>query len=382
MRIGYLTYGLDRAPTGIGRYAVQLLEALTALPDGPDLVLLTTEQADHHGLWGRFERYALPGCRLLPALMTAGNAAVSVAAARLGLDVIHDPNGVAPFLGPALGVRRVVTIHDAVPFRFPAQHNRLDNWRFRMMLPLAARCADAVITVSASARQDLAHFLRLHEHKIYLTGEAAGSEFAPASPEAVAAVLTRLGVQQPYLLYLGGLNGRKNVERLLAAFAEVRRAHPALTLVIVGKRQWRAEGIEVALAQYELEPYVRFTGYLPDADVPLLYSGATAFVFPSLYEGFGLPVLEAMACGAPVVTSNVSSLPEVAGDAALLVDPCDTAAIAAAIRRIIEEPGLAERLRTRGLARAAQFSWERTAEETLAVYHRLNEKQPSGTFRP
>lgn len=381
MRVGFISYSLDVGLTGIGRYMTQLMSALQAIKD-VDVVMLATEKSDPYNLWSTFETYHLPFCRYAPALMSWGNLVLPVVAKRSGLDVIHDPNGVAPFLGPALGVRRVVTIHDAVPFRFPAQHNRLDNWRFRMMLPLAARCADAVITVSASARQDLAHFLRLHEHKIYLTGEAAGSEFAPASPEAVAAVLTRLGVQQPYLLYLGGLNGRKNVERLLAAFAEVRRAHPALTLVIVGKRQWRAEGIEVALAQHELEPYVRFTGYLPDADVPLLYSGATAFVFPSLYEGFGLPVLEAMACGAPVVTSNVSSLPEVAGDAALLVDPCDTAAIAAAIRRIIEEPGLAERLRTRGLARAAQFSWERTAEETLAVYHRLNEEQPSGTFRP
>jgi len=374
MRVGYLTYGLDRAPTGIGRHVVQLLAALARLPEAPELVLLTTEREDRHELWSHFERHPLRGCRLLPGLLTLGNAALSAATARLGLDLIHDPNGVAPFLGPAVGARRIVTIHDAIPFRYGAQHNRLDNWRFRLMLPLAARRADTVLTVSESAAHDLRHFLRLPEAHVRAIPNAVDGGLAPAEPAAIAATLDRYNLPRSYLLYVGGLNGRKNIAGLLEAFATVRSNHPSLNLVIVGKRQWHAGSIDAALERHTLEAYVRFTGYLPDADLPALYGGAAAFVFPSLYEGFGLPVLEAMACGAPVITSNVSSLPEVAGNAALMVDPRDTAALAGAIERLLTDSALAAEQRRKGLERAAQFSWQRTARETLAVYRQLLER--------
>jgi glycosyltransferase involved in cell wall biosynthesis len=239
------------------------------------------------------------------------------------------------------------------------------------MLPLAARRADIVLTDSESSAIDLRRFLRLpaeHVHAIPLAGEG---RLTPAHPSVVAEALTRYEVRQPYLLYVGGLNGRKNIEGLLAAFAEVRRSHPRLALVIAGKRQWRVGGIDKVLQNLDIEAQVHFTGYVADADLPGLYGGAAAFVFPSLYEGFGLPVLEAMACGAPVITSNVSSLPEVAGDAALLIDPRNSGAIATAIRRVLEDPHVASTLRLRGLARAAEFTWERTARETLAIYERL-----------
>src|SRR5690348_16500976 len=148
MRIGYLTYGLDRKPTGIGRYAVELLRALARLPGAPEFVLLTTEQEDPYQLWNRFEHHPLPGCRLLPSLMTLGNMLISDAVRRYGLDLIHDPNGIAPFLGPAFGAHRVVTIHDAFAFVHPEAHNRLDNWRYRYMLPQALRRTDVVLTDS------------------------------------------------------------------------------------------------------------------------------------------------------------------------------------------------------------------------------------------
>lgn len=370
MRIGYLTYGLDRAPTGIGRYAVQLLDALAALPEAPEIVLLTTEREDHHGLWARFARRPL-GCRLLPELITRGNLALSAAAAELKLDLIHDPNGVAPFLGPAAGARRVVTIHDAVPFRFPERHNHLDNWRFRLMLPAAARRADAVLTDSASSAADLRQFLSLPQSKVRPVLLGADPRFAPAPPRVVAATLERYGIRSPYLLYVGGVNGRKNLEGLVSAFAAARAAHLDLSLVIGGARQWRSEGLERRVRRLGVAEQIHFTGYLPDDDLPALYSGAAAFVFPSLYEGFGLPVLEAMACGAPVITSSVSSLPEVAGDAALLVDPQNSAAIAIAIRRVLEERGLAASLSARGLARAARFTWATAARETFAIYDQL-----------
>jgi glycosyltransferase involved in cell wall biosynthesis len=369
MRIGYLTYGLDRAPTGIGRYAVELLRALAAQPGAPEIVLLTTEQDDRHGLWGAFERHALAGCRLLPGLMTLGNAAIGLAARRLGLDIVHDPNGIAPFLGPRLGARRLVTIHDAFAYVHPAEHNRLDNWRYRWMLPRAARRADQVLTDSEHSRRDLLRFLGLPAARVRAIPCGVDARFQPV-PDGPGrrAALERYGVKPPYLLYVGGINARKNIAGLFEAFARVRARHPGLELVVAGKRQWATGPIDAAFERLGLAGAVRFTGYLDDADLPALYSAAEAFVFPSLYEGFGLPPLEAMACGAPVIASNASSLPEVVGSAALLVDPHDSGALAAAIERVLGDQPLRDDLRRRGLARAAQFGWARAAQETLAAY--------------
>jgi glycosyltransferase involved in cell wall biosynthesis len=191
------------------------------------------------------------------------------------------------------------------------------------------------------------------------------------------------------MLYVGTVQPRKNLERLIEAFAMATASHTGasggeqpLLLAIAGRRGWLSEAIDRRVAQLGLGGRVRFLDYVPDEDLPGLLSGATAFAFPSLYEGFGLPVLEAMACGAPVLTSTTSSLPEVAGDAAMLVDPTDTAAIAAALARLIADEPLRAELRARGLARAALFSWERCARETLAVLLKAQGEQPATAAPP
>ncbi len=369
MRIGYLTYGLDRAPTGIGRYAIELLRALARLPNTPEIVLLTTEQEDSHDLWRHFEHHALPGCRLLPALLTLGNGLLSNASRRLQLDIVHDPNGIAPFLGPALGAKRIVTIHDAFAYVYPETHNRLDNWRYRWMLPNVARRADAVLTDSEHSGHDLVRYLGLPENSIHVISCGVDPQFQPVeNADKQRAVIHRYGLKTPYLLYVGGINARKNIAGLFEAYARVRAWHPGVPLVVAGKRQWQTGDIDAAFRRFDLENDVCFTGYVADEDLPALYSAAEAFVFPSLYEGFGLPPLEAMACGTPVITSNASSLPEVVGDAAISVDPYDIDALAAAIGRVLGDAPLRAELRARGLARAAQFTWERAARETLGVY--------------
>jgi len=201
--------------------------------------------------------------------------------------------------------------------------------------------------------------------------EAAHTRYRPMSLESVDPALKRYVIERPYILYVGSLEKRKNLPRLLEAYAYLRETLPGWKLVIVGGRKWKSDPIYKAVQRLGLEPHVIFTGFVAEEDLPALYNGADLFVFPSLYEGFGLPVLEAMACGTPVVTSNTSSLPEVAGEAALLVAPTDVKAIAAAMQRVLSEPDLAAELRRRGLERASQFSWERTARETLAVYERV-----------
>jgi glycosyltransferase involved in cell wall biosynthesis len=368
MRIGYLTYGLDRAPAGIGRYAVELLRALAALPNCPEIVLLTTERADMHQLWNQFEHHDLTGCRMLPGLLTIGNAALSSAIRRYQLDGIHDPNGIAPFLGLAPGAWRITTIHDAFAYIYPEKHNRLDNWRYRWHLPYAARRADAVITPSECSRCDLMHYLGLASARVQVVPEGVDLRFRPIAAEACRAVLSRYAVRAPYLLYVGGINARKNIARLFEAYVRLSDQHPALTLVIGGKRQWQTGEIDTTLRRLDLMDHVHYTGYIDDRDLPALYSAAEVFVFPSLYEGFGLPVIEAMSCGTPVVTSNVSSLPAVAGGAALTVDPLDVDGLAHAIDRVLTDTALDMELRRHGLERAAQFTWEVAARSTLAIY--------------
>lgn len=374
MRVAYLTFGLDRNPTGIGRYALELLKAMHAHANGVEFVLLTTEREDSHGLWQQYERHALACCRLLPALMTIGNLAVSDAIRRYNLDLVHDPNGIAPFLGPAFGARRVTTIYDAFAYVHPESHNLLDNWRYQWMLPFASRRADTVITISECSRNDLATYLGLNKEYMPLVPGGIHPMFAPVpAGREREAVLTRYGVRMPYVLYLGGINARKNIARLFEAFARVRQQHPQLQLVIGGKRQWQTGQIDATYERLQLQSCVHFTGYVDDADLPALYSAAEAFVFPSLYEGFGLPPLEAMACGTPVVTSNVSSLPEVVGDAALLVDPYSVDAIAAAITRVLDDATLRAVLMRRGVEQAPRYTWEQAARKTLAVYQSVME---------
>jgi glycosyltransferase involved in cell wall biosynthesis len=382
MRIGYLTYGLDRAPTGIGRYAVELLHALSKIPQGPEIVLLTTEREDRHGLWDQFEHHALPGCRLLPVLMSAGNLLLSQAEHRYRLDILHDPNGIAPFLGPKGRTKRIVTIHDAFTYIHPETHNTLDNWRYRWMLPEAARRADTVITVSECSKRDLRQYIGLGEEQVVITPEGVSPRFKPITDGVERReVLDRYGITQAYILYLGGINPRKNIRRLLEAFAQVREHCPKVTLVIAGKRQWQLEEIDATFERLNLHGQVHFTGYVDEADLPALYSAAELFVFPSLYEGFGLPPLEAMACGTPVIASKTSSLLEILNDAALTVDPYDVYDLAEAIKRVLTDQTLRSNLRVRGLERASHFTWQRTARETLQVYSQVKGANGTRAFR-
>ena len=367
-RIGYLTYALERQPSGIGQYTRRLLQALQAAGCAP-LVLRS-------GGWPEglrqdaYESVRLPGSGLLPALLTLGQVQIGWQARRRHLALVHDPTGTMPLgLCPA---KRVTTICDAIPFVYPEVSAALDRLIYRLWLPQAVKHAGAVITISQHSKRDLEKYLKIPGRKISVIPEAAGPKFRLLDEAEIAPVLERAGVQRPYILYVGSVEPRKNLLRLLDAYHELLKWSPRWQLVIVGARNyWKSSPVVHKVEQLGLQAQVKFTGYIPDEDLPALYNGAELFCFPSLYEGFGLPVLEAMACGVPVVTSETSSLPEVAGEAAMLVDPYNSGEIAAAMRRVLEDTGLAGELRQRGLEQAAQFSWARTARETIAVYEKV-----------
>ena len=308
----------------------------------------------------------------LPRLWT--HARLSAELLRRPPDVLFIPAHVLPLGAPlARRTRAVVTIHDLGYLRFPEAHTRAQRLYLRLSTVWSARAAQRIIAVSGATRDDLVRLARVPPEKIAVVHHGLSERFhllggPPAAAERAQRVRAIVGGDEPYFLYVGTIQPRKNLARLIDAFAG--SGAGGARLVIAGKRGWLAEGIERRAAELDVSGRVRLAGYVPDDDLPALMAGALAFVFPSLYEGFGMPVLEAMACGAPVLTSCTSSLPEVAGDAALLVDPEDSRALAAALGRLASEPELRADLRRRGLARAARFTWDRCAEETLRVLTR------------
>ncbi len=281
--------------------------------------------------------------------------------------VLFVPAHVLPLWSPH---RAVATIHDLGYVHYPAAHPPAQRLYLRLSTLWNARRAIHIVADSEATKHDIAKYCRVPNSKISVVYLGVGGRFQPIEdPEVVQDVCERYGIQSPYLLYVGTIQPRKNLERLIEAWSRFlkRRTGAALSLVIAGKRGWMTGKIERRAHDLGIDEHVRFTGYVADADLPALIGGALAYLLPSLYEGFGLPVLEAQACGTPVLTSTASSLPEVAGDAALLVDPLDVDAIATGIERLVEDCALRSRLRAAGLRHAAGWTWERTARQTLAV---------------
>ena len=265
----------------------------------------------------------------------------------------------------------VVTLHDTIPLVYPDQYLKT-GWAHKWLYKCAQK-RDHVITISNHAKGDIHRLLGIPLDRISVTYIAAEESFRPvADPADRETVSRRYGISPPYLLYVGGLvysDPRKNLDTLLDAFAAVVADGEELTLVLAGKKGRLAETLETRVARAGLGGRVVFTDFVADADLPALLSGARAFVYPSRYEGFGLPVLEAMACGAPTIAYRATSIPEVVGeDGALLVPPDDTRALVQALREVIERSDLRAELSKKGIARARAFSWDRTARETVAVY--------------
>jgi glycosyltransferase involved in cell wall biosynthesis len=370
MRIAIDATSLPKEKTGAGRYIVNLIRALAHL-DANNVYIIFAKEDD------------IPALGILPANFEIIPAASRARTLRLAweqtalpwqiwhrqIEVLHSPHYTTPWLQVG---RTVVTFHDMTFFLYPETHTWLKRLFFRFVIPRSARRADGLIVDSESTKRDMIQLLGLHLEHIYVIHLAPNPGFLPIrDPIALDGIRRRYANAEPFILYVGTLEPRKNLRMLLETYHSLHHGGGRRRLVIAGKLGWGYQEIFATVRQLRLEEWITFTGYVPEVDLPLLYNAADLFVYPSLYEGFGLPPLEAMACGVPVIASDVSSIPEVVGDGGVLVNPRDSVAWKVAMERILADPNLQETLREQGLHRAARFTWERTARETLAVYQQV-----------
>ncbi len=283
------------------------------------------------------------------------------------LDLLHGLAFAAPL---AAACPTVITVHDLSFLRFPAAFRPFNRLYLSLFTRWSTRRAARVIAVSESTRQDVIALCNVPAERVVAVPNGVSERFGPAEPAAVAEFRVRAGLPERFILFLGTLEPRKNITGLLDAYALARKTSPTPLpkLFIAGGRGWYYQTIFAHVAELGLTDDVIFPGFVPGEDLPWWHRAAEVFVYPSQFEGFGLPVLEAMACGTPVITSNASSLPEVAGDAAVLVGPRDATGLADALLRVLADPARRAQMRAAGLRQAACFSWNRTAAETVAVY--------------
>ncbi|MPY87180.1 MAG: glycosyltransferase [Luteitalea sp.] len=351
---------------GIGTYVRNLLRQLARIDAETEYVLLCRREdaGVAPGLGPNFRAVAETS---LPYSVRE-QLAVPARLRRERVDVFHTPHYVLP---PLVGCKTVVTIHDCIHLVFPQYlPNRLAYSYARTSMWAAAHRAHRILTVSEASKRDILHYCRVPEDKITVIPNAIDDRFGtPPTEEEIRVVRERFQLHDPFVLYAGNIKPHKNIARLIEAFGLVHRGGlEHVKLLIIGDEISKYTTLRRTVHRNKLHTHVRFLGFVPDSTLAALYRLAGVFVFPSLYEGFGLPPLEAMASGTPVVTSNVSSLPEVVGDAALLIDPYDTQAIAEAIRRVLTDCALRHTLRERGLAHARAYSWERSVRRVREIY--------------
>lgn len=365
MRIAFLADALDLQSAGVHVYTREIIKALASIDTKHEYIIVRVNRSTEPT---SFEEIPIPYINIpgykayrifwqLPRLL-----------AKRKVDVVVEPAHFGPFNLPK-HIKRVTFIHDLTPLLFPQYHVFHSQWLQRLFLPSILRRATHVITNSAHTRQDLIQFFPFTANKSTATLLGKDLMYRPIED---AEVLNAYGIQPPYLLCVGTIEPRKNIKVLLAAFDRLKtETNYPFQLVLLGKKGWKSDGIYQRIQASPFREDIHLPGFVEREALPVIYSMAEIFIYPSLYEGFGLPVLEAMSCGVPVLTADVSSLPEVGGEGALYFDPRSVEELLDWLIQLSDSPALRWQQGRLGLERATQFSWEKTARETDAIFDRL-----------
>lgn len=364
MKIGILIRSTQGRSTGIDRYSQEIVKSM-CLNNTHEYNIISNEKIEIKNIT---ENKIFPD--VSPFLKTySWYLSMPFRLKNMDVDIIHNMSQAPTFFG--FDTQNILTIHDLTPFIVPEYHPLSRSLLYKALLGRTLKFADRIIAVSEQTKKDLINAMNVPEEKIKVIYEAANEQFMPMDKAYCRNSLSRYNITDPFILYVGTLEPRKNIPKLIKAFYKIKKLGINHKLVIAGKKGWNYKEIFETIKNLKLQTDVLFTGYMPEEDLPILYNAADLFVYPSLYEGFGLPPLEAMACGTPVITSNTSSLPEVVGDAGVIVDPCNVGGLANVMYEVLINESLREDMRTKGLERARMFSWERTAKETLQAYEGL-----------
>ncbi len=368
MRVGIDFHSAEREGTGNCTYIRNLVEALLKIDRENEYFLyITDENYSYYEKFKQIENVHLRLIRFKNPFIRILLLGIKTFIEKI--DVLHVQYIAPPFHRGNL----IVTIHDVSFLHFPECFRKFERFRQRILIPLNIKKADKILTGSESSRQDIVKYYNLSDGKVEVTYYGINLVFKTLENLGKKRkILKDYGIFDKYIFFVGRIDARKNVLGLIKAFILLKQTKEiSHQLVIVGKEDFLPKQIreEIKISQYRED--IIFTGYLQENYLPLFYNLADVFVYPSLYEGFGFPCLEAMSCGCPVVSSNISSIPEIVNGAGLLIDPLDTEELAVAIYRVISNPKLKEELKEKGLKQAKQFSWDNTAQKTLEVYKKV-----------
>lgn len=370
MRIGIDIHAAEREGTGNCTYIRNLVEALLEKDRDDEFFLYASNPS--HAYFRRFDGSSHVRLRSLHS----GNALVRIPALGLKtfldkIDILH-----VQYVAPPLHRGKcVVAVHDISYLHYPECFRRTDRLYLKTFVPMTMKRAAKVLTISEHSRKDIIANYLVAPAKTTVTSLGVDPAFKPLEGPEVAEVMGSYGVSGPFLLFIGRLDVRKNIAALIRAFRALKQQKSVPhRLVISGKKDFLPKPLQDEFRSMPEGEDVVFTGYIPQSHLPAFYSAADVFVYPSLYEGFGLPCLEAMACGCPVVAADSSSIPEVVGSAGLLVDPQDVEGLASALGRVLSDPGLRNEMRVKGRERARLFTWGRAAEQTLKVYREIGRR--------
>src|SRR2546423_2521246 len=373
MRVGLDGYPLSEPLTGIGHYTLELARSLARNFPRDEFELVSPKPFNPAAIDG-IQREAIPNLRLAEAKSSSlrghwWSVGLPMYARRARFDLFHGTNFEVPLWKRR---RTTLTIHDLSTLLYPETHRASAIRRARLRLPIAARIADAIITPTEAVRQEVCERLKVKPGKVTAIHEAPRRTFNPMTEEERVAITKRLRVEDEFLLFVGTLEPRKNLLTLLRAFAEViTRTSVRLQLVIAGGEGWLIDETLSCIDSASLKDRILLTGYLNYEDLRALYSSCRAFVYPSLYEGFGLPPLEAMACGAPVIASRIAALQETLGDAAILIEPPDVQTLVRTIIEVVKDEKRRAAMGEAGIKQAATFSWDEAAKLTHEVYEKV-----------